>query len=174
MTSGSSVAGFIMRSQTQHAVLRVALLAFVTLVLFILAASKLNAQDITGRWQWEERAVKDEPQIRFSLVIFRNGKVVRGVYSVDEFINGEWQGEDGNQTPFLGRIKGKEITIQFDRLATVPGYQQNVKYKAPNDGRQPATARLVLSGGLLQWQIISGDGIEGLPNKLSLRRAVRR
>lgn len=52
--------------------------------------------------------------------------IVRGVYSVDDFINGEWQGEDGNQTPFAGRIHGGVIEIEFDPSATVPGYQENV------------------------------------------------
>ena len=145
--------------------------SFASLALLLVIAGTLQAQAITGRWEWLEVAVKDKPQTRFSLMITRKANIVRGVYSVDEFINGEWQGEDGNQTPFLGVVKNKNITLEFDPLATVPGYQQNVKYKAPNDGRQPSTAKLVLSGRTLEWRIISGAGIEGLPNKLALRRA---
>jgi hypothetical protein len=148
--------------------------SFATLALLLVIAGSLQAQAIIGRWEWHEVAVKDQPQKRFSLMITRKANVVRGVYSVDEFINGEWQGEDGNQTPFLGVVKSKKITLQFDPLATVPGYQQNVNYKAPNDGRQPSIAGLVLSGRTLQWRIISGAKIEGLPNKLALRRALHR
>ncbi len=147
--------------------------SFVTFALLLVIAGSLQAQAITGRWEWSEVAVKDTPQTRFSLMITRKANIVRGVYSVDEFINGEWQGEDGNQTPFLGVVKNKNITLQFDPLATVPGYQQNVNFKAPNDGRHPSVAKLVLSGRTLQWRIISRAGIEGLPNKLALRRAPR-
>lgn len=145
-----------------------------TLALLLVIAGTLQAQAITGRWEWHEVAVKDQPQTRFSLMITRKANIVHGVYSVDEFINGDWQGEDGNQTPFLGVVKNNNITLQFDPLATVPGYQQNVNYKAPNDGRQPSIARLVLSGRTLRWRIISGGGIEGLPNKLALRRTLPR
>ncbi len=148
--------------------------SFATLALLLVIAGTLQAQTITGRWEWREVAVKDKPQTRFSLMITRKANIVRGVYSVDEFINGEWQGEDGNQTPFLGVVKNKNITLEFDPLATVPGYQDNVNYKAPDDGRQPSIARLVLSGRTLRWQIIRGAGIEGLPNKLALRRALPR
>lgn len=148
--------------------------SFATLALLLVIAVTLQAQDITGRWEWLEVAVKDKPQTRFSLMITRKANIVRGVYSVDEFINGEWQGEDGNQTPFLGVVKNKNVTLQFDPLATVPGYQHTVNYKAPDDGRQPSMARLVLSGRTLRWQIIRGSGIEGLPNKLALRRALPR
>lgn len=148
--------------------------SFTTIALLLVFAGTLQAQAITGRWEWLEVAVKDKPQTRFSLMITRKANIVRGVYSVDEFINGEWQGEDGNQTPFLGVVKNKNITLEFDPLATVPGYQHNVNYKAPTDGRQPSIARLVLSGRTLRWQIVSGAGIEGLPNTLALRRALPR
>ena len=153
---------------------RLILQSSVTLALLLVIAGLTQAQTITGRWEWHEVAEKNQPQTRFSLMITRKANVVCGVYRVDEFINGEWQGEDGNQTPFLGVVKNKNITLQFDPLATVPGYQHNVNYKAPNDGRQPSIARLVFSGRTLHWRIISGAGIEGLPNKLALRRALPR
>ena len=152
---------------------RLILQSAVAITLLLVIAGLAQAQTITGRWEWHEVAVKNQPQTRFSLMITRKANVVRGVYSVDEFINGEWQGEDGNQTPFLGVVKNTNITLQFDPLATVPGYQQNVNYKAPYAGRQPSIARLVLSGRTLRWQIISGAGIEGLPNKLALRRSLK-
>ena len=153
---------------------RLMLQSSVTLALLLAIVGLTQAQTITGRWEWHEVAVKNQPQTRFSLLITRKANVVRGVYSVDEFINGGWQGEDGNQTPFLGVVKNRNITIEFDPLATVPGYQQNVNYKVPNDGRKPSIARLVLNGRTLRWQIIFGAGIEGLPNKLALRRPLQR
>jgi hypothetical protein len=148
--------------------------SFATLAIFFVSAGSVQAQTITGRWEWHAVAIKDKPQTRFTLIITRKANVVRGVYSVNEFINGEWQGEDGNQTPFLGVVKDKNITLRFDPLAIVPGYEKNIKYKAPNDGRQPSIAKLVLSGSTLRWRITSGAGIEGLPNEVSLQRVLHR
>lgn len=129
---------------------------------------------IDGRWVWKEPARKNKSQVQFTLTIHRKGDVVRGVYSVDEFINGTWQGEDGNQTPFRGRVKGDTIQIDFDPLSTVPGYQENVAYSAPSDGRKPSTAVLTLSGQTLLWRLSSGPRIEGVPSRLILRRERRK
>lgn len=124
---------------------------------------------INGRWVWKEAARKNKPQVQFTLTIHRKGDVVRGVYSIDEFINGRWQGEDGNQTPFRGSVKGNTIQIEFDPLATVPGYQENVTYSAPSDGRRPSTAILTLNGQTLLWRLNREPGIEGVPAQFALR-----
>jgi hypothetical protein len=129
---------------------------------------------IEGRWVWKERARKNKPQVQFTITIHRKGDVVRGVYSVDEFINGTWQGEDGNQTPFRGRVKGHTIQIEFDPQATVPGYQENVTYSAPSDARKPSTAVLTLSGQALRWRLSRRPGIEGVPAQVALRRERRK
>ncbi|MDQ2922076.1 MAG: hypothetical protein M3R52_10770 [Acidobacteriota bacterium] len=125
---------------------------------------------VTGRWVWKQIIQRNKPQTQFTLVIDRKGDVVRGVYSVDEFINGKWQGEDGNQTPFSGRVKGSTIELEFDPSATVAGYEQNVTYARPKEGRKPSTAILTLSGPTLQWRLVTGPGIEGAPAKLILKR----
>ncbi|MCM3874218.1 MAG: hypothetical protein ND895_26310 [Pyrinomonadaceae bacterium] len=129
---------------------------------------------INGSWIWKEPARKNKPQVQFRLTLHRKGDVVSGVYSVDEFINGQWQGEDGNQTPFRGRVKGNSIQIEFDPSATVPGYQEHVVYSAPSDGRQPSTAVLTSSGSTLRWRLSSKTGIEGVPAQLALRRERRK
>lgn len=129
---------------------------------------------ISGRWVWKERARKNKPQVQFTLTINRKGEVVRGVYSVDEFINGKWQGEDGNQTPFRGRVKGETIRIEFDPQATVPGYQEIVTYSAPSDGRKASGAVLKLSGTTLLWRLSRGLEIEGVPTQFALRRERRK
>lgn len=145
-------------------------------VLIMLAGSShaQTAQSVAGRWQWKERAVKNKLQTQFTLVISGKGKSVRGTYSVDEFINGTWQGEDGNQTPFRGEIEGKVIKIEFDPMATVPGYEQNVTYKPPADGRKPSVAFLSVSGGTLLWRFISGERIVGVSGRMTLTRERRR
>lgn len=149
-------------------------LPFCLLVLFVtLFAGSFPTQarsSLSGRWIWKEVARKNKPQTQFSIFIRREGNVVRGTYSVDEFINGEWQGEDGNQTAFIGRVKGNTITIEFDPEATVPGYQQNVSYQAPTDGRKPSVATLTLTGQTLVWRFVSGAPIAEVPAKLSLHR----
>lgn len=147
-------------------------LFFVTALLLLSSATiyPQNRSAISGRWVWKQIVRKNKPQAQFTVVIDRKADVVRGVYSVDEFINGKWQGEDGNQTPFLGRVKGSTIEMEFDPSATVAGYEQNVTYAPPTDGRKPSTAILTQSGPTLQWRLVRGPGIEGVPAKLTLKR----
>jgi hypothetical protein len=133
-----------------------------------------GVRSVTERWIWKEPSRRDKPQVQFTLILHRKGNVASGVYSVDEFINGTWQGEDGNQTPFRGRMEGNKIRIEFDPLATVPGYQKDVTYSAPVDGRKPSTALLTLSGQALQWRLTRRPGIEGVPAQLALRRERRK
>lgn len=127
------------------------------------------ASAFSGRWVWKTVAVKNKPQTQFTMVIQREGDVISGTYSVDEFINGKWQGEDGNQTPFTGRVTGKNAQIEFDPAATVAGYEQNVTYKPPTDGSKPSVARLTVSGKTLLWRFLSGARIERVPRTLTLR-----
>lgn len=141
--------------------------------LLLLSAAAVYPQPasaVSGRWIWKEVARKNKPQTQFTIVVTRKGDVVSGTYSVDEFINGKWQGEDGNQTPFTGRVKGSTIEIEFDPSATVPGYQENVTYTAPTDGRQPSTATLTLNGPTLIWRVVNPPGVEGVPAKVTLKR----
>jgi hypothetical protein len=153
--------------------LQLAILFLLLLSLGTAVAAQTGAQQFTGRWIWKQTAQKNKPQIQFRLVIQRQGNVLRGVYSVDEFINGEWQGEDGNQTPFIGRLKGNELQIEFDPMATVPGYEQNVRYVAPTDGRKPSKAVIQRRGSGLMWTLTLGPGIERVPDSLNLSREQR-
>ena len=147
-------------------------LLFVSAVLLLTSATiyTQTPSAFSGRWVWKQVARKNKPQTQFTLVIDRKGDVVSGIYSVDEFINGKWQGEDGNQTPFLGRVKGSTIELEFDPSATVAGYEQNVKYAAPADGRQPSTAILTLNGPTLTWRLVKAPGIDGVATRLTLTR----
>lgn len=142
----------------------------VILLLSAVAVYPQTASTVSGRWTWKEVARKNKPQTQFTVVITRKGDVVQGTYSVDEFINGKWQGEDGNQTPFSGRVQGSTIEIEFDPSATVPGYQENVTYAPPTDGRKPSTATLTLNGPALIWRMVNQPGIEGVPARVTLKR----
>ena len=155
--------------------MRVAIRICLITIGLLITAVPLNAQPavgVSGRWVWKEIARRNQPQTQFTLVITRTGDKVTGTYSVDQFINGEWQGEDGNQTPFAGRIVRGGAEIEFDPDATVPGYEENVSYKPPTDGRTPARALLTLQGGNLRWQSVAGR-IESVPARITLRRETR-
>ena len=128
-----------------------------------------SGTNLSGRWVWKEIVHKNNSQTQFRVVIRREGNIVRGIYSVDEFVNGKWQGEDGNQTPFVGHISGNDVKIEFDPLATQPGYEKNVSYAAPSDGRKPSMAIITRSGSNLRWRLIRGPGIEGVPASIVLR-----
>ena len=145
------------------------------LVLLIALDSAVYAQptnSVAGRWVWKEVARRNQPQTQFTLVINRVGNKVTGTYSVDHFVNGKWQGEDGNQTPFSGRINGGRVEIEFDPDATVPGYEENVTYQPPTDGRKPALAVMTLQGSTVSWRSVTGR-IEGVPARITLRREAR-
>lgn len=147
-------------------------LFFITAILLLSSATiyPQTPSAVSGRWIWKQVAKKNKPQTQFTIVINHKGDAVRGTYSVDEFINGKWQGEDGNQTPFVGRVKGSTVEIEFDPSATVAGYEQNVTYAAPTDGRKPSTATLTLNGPTLIWRLVKSPGIEGVPARLVLKR----
>lgn len=149
--------------------------ALLVVVLLVGVDSPVFAQpgnDVAGRWVWKEVARRNQPQTQFTLVINRVGNKVTGTYSVDQFVNGEWQGEDGNQTPFAGRINGGRVEIEFDPDATVPGYEENVTYKPPTDGRKPALAVVTLQGRTVNWRSVTGH-IQGVPARITLRREAR-
>ena len=145
-------------------------------VVFVLGVSPTvyaqRSNAVAGRWVWKEAARRNQPQTQFTLVIKRVRDRVSGTYSVDQFINGEWQGEDGNQTPFTGRFNRGRVEIEFDPDATVPGYQENVTYKPPTDGRKPSLAVLTLQGRTLNWRILTGR-IDGVPGVVNLIREAR-
>lgn len=151
-------------------------LSFLAILLFFIAAP-VHAQSVpavSGRWMWKEVARKHKPQTQFTVVIQRKGDVVLGTYSVDEFIDGKWQGEDGNQTPFRGRVTPQGVEIEFDPSAVAPGYEQDVRYKAPADGRKPSVAVLTLKGRTLLWNLVRGKRIDGVPSRVTLNRDRRR
>jgi hypothetical protein len=67
----------------------------------------------------------------------------------------------------------RRVQIEFDPSATIPGYDQNVTYKAPTDGRKPSIATLMFKGRTLLWHLANGDPIERVPAKLVLHRERR-
>ena len=93
-----------------------------------------------------------------------------GTYSVTDFVGKEPQIEDGNQTPFTGTVKDGVASIKFDPDATVPGYEENVKYKEPAGGKA-STATLTLSGGKLEWKLTGGASPFDIPKAVVLGKS---
>jgi hypothetical protein len=112
----------------------------VVILCAVTSAPQNSGRNVTGQWIWKQSARTNRPQIQFRIVIRSEGNMLRGIYSVDEFVNGKWQGEDGNKTAFVGHIDGSDVKIEFDPLATQPGYERNVSYAPPSDGRKPSMA----------------------------------
>jgi hypothetical protein len=148
-------------------------LLFVSGVLILCSVTSVPQKkdtSVTGEWVWKQIGSTNKSQIKFRIVIRHEGNILRGIYSVDEFVNGQWQGEDGNQTPFVGHRDGSGVRIEFDPLATQPGYEKDVSYTAPSDGRKPSIAIIRRSGSNLRWRLVRGPGIDGVPTDLVLRR----
>lgn len=127
--------------------------------------------NFAGNWDSEKFNVKGDKYTQLTLTIKQTGENVSGTYSVVDYIGKNPQVEDGNQTPFAGTVKDNVVTIKFDPDATVPGYEENVKYKAPADGKAPATATLTLSGSDLQWKLASGSSPFDMPREVKLNKA---
>ena len=135
------------------------------------AVTPNDADAFAGHWAWKGPVDAEKSQMEFTVWIDRKGDAISGTYSVYQYVDGKWQGEDGNQTPFRGALRDGALHIEFDPTAAVPGYEEHVTYKAPDDGRAPSTATMVPKAGALEWTFDGGDPIEGIPDKLTLVRA---
>ena len=137
----------------------------------VLPAQSKKASRVGGTWKWVGKRNKQKEHTEFTLNIVQKGSSLTGTYSVDYFIDGEWQGEDGNQTPFRGSMRGAVGVIEFDREATVPGYTESVKYERPKDRAKIGFAAVKLANGRLHWTHSRGPAIEDVPRKAVLSRA---
>ncbi|HLA11041.1 MAG TPA: hypothetical protein VJ023_10655, partial [Pyrinomonadaceae bacterium] len=135
----------------------------VVILCTVTSAPQKGGTNVTGQWVWKQFARTKKSQIQFRLVIRRERNIVRGIYSVDEFVNGKWQGEDGNQTPFVGNIDGSDVKIEFDPLATQPGYERDVTGKIQSG--QGTNAILVSMKGYRGQPLTAMVVICGLPDE---------
>lgn len=122
-----------------------------------------------GNWDSDRLNVKGEEHTEFSLFITQVGDKIEGSYSVIDFVAGEPQIEDGNQTPFVGTVKNGVAEIKFDPENVVPGYEENVMYVEPPNGK-PATATLTMSGNSLTWKTTGGAVSGNVPKEIKLTK----
>jgi len=149
-------------------------LLFVMLLCLLLApvgvALAQPRSNFGGGWEWQEPPRKNREQAGMFLDVKQMGSRVRGTYSYGVSINGEPQSEDGNQTPFVGTVKGNVAVIKFDPENIHPLYERNVMYKAPANGKAPSTATLQRRGQTLEWKLTAGPRLFNLPVQFTLRR----
>ena len=137
------------------------------------AAKTVSATtSFAGDWDSEKYNVKGNAYTQLSMRIKQTGENLSGTYSVVDYIGKEAQVEDGNQTPFIGTVKDGIASIKFDANATVPGYEENVKYKESEEGK-PSTATLTIAGDGLQWKLekSSGDAPFEMPQTIKLNKS---
>ena len=134
------------------------------------AATPAAKANFGGNWDSEQFNKQGNKYTQLSLFIKQTGENISGTYSVVDYVGKDPQIEDGNQTPFVGTVKDNVATIKFDPDATVPGYEENVKYKEPENGK-PSTATLTLSDGKLQWNLTGGTSPMDIPKEIVLNKA---
>ena len=133
------------------------------------AEKSVATANLAGNWESEFFNKKGESYTQLTLNIKQTGETVSGTYSVTDYVGDQPQVEDGNQTPFTGTVAGGVATIKFDTNATVPGYEENVKYKEPTDGK-PSTTTLTMDGGKLKWKLTGGDSPMEIPKEIVLNK----
>lgn len=125
--------------------------------------------NLNGNWESELFNKKGDKYTQMTLFIEQKGETINGTYSVTDYVGDEAQIEDGNQTPFTGTMKDGKYEIKFDTNATVPAYEENVKYKEPTSGK-PSTATLTMEGAKMKWSLTSGESPMGSPKEITLTK----
>lgn len=111
---------------------------FLTVLLVVpIVLGAVPKYTLSGTWEWTEHRRGPKPQLAFSIDVHTSKAKVWGTYSLATAIDGTWQVEDGNQTPFLGKLTNGVAKVEFDPAATVPGYEEHVTYKPPSSGNPP-------------------------------------
>lgn len=127
--------------------------------------------DFTGFWETAKLNTGGGGWTQIWLEIEQKGDQISGIYSVGYSIGDEPQeGDDGNQNPFIGTVKGNTATIKFDPENISPGYLENVKYQDPADGKSPASATFTMSGESLIVNVTEREIVEGLRAKIAFKK----
>jgi formylglycine-generating enzyme required for sulfatase activity len=127
--------------------------------------------NFSGCWETEKLNAGGGGWTQIWLEIKQKDDQISGVYSVGYFIGDEPQeGDDGNQNPFIGTVKGNTATIKFDPENFSPGYLENVKYQDPADGKSPASATFTMSGESLIVNVTEREIVEGLRAKIAFKK----
>ena len=124
-------------------------------------------------WNWQTTPVRDNFQLDFRLALEIKGKKVSGTFVFSSLTNGEWDGNDRNVTPFIGRISGNVILIEFD-AKDVRNFEEydaaiDAKYQKPK-GKRASRATIKIRKGKLEFVQIKGKFVFDLPRKIIMKR----
>ena len=126
------------------------------------------AQNINGNWVWISEPNQQNERVAFYVDIKRvRGGKLSGNLWLNTFVEGV-EDTDPSFIPFVGRMRGKRASIEFDPMDLRPIWEENMRYKRPKL-RSVATLRFVK--GQLLWANIKGAGNSlGIPDNLTLKR----
>ena len=126
-------------------------------------------------WNWQTKPDKDDFQLNFRLALKIKGKKVSGAFVFSNLADGEWDGADRNVMPFIGKISGNVIVIEFDS-EDVRIFEE---YDSPFDakcqktkGTRVSRATIKVTKGKLEFVLTKGKFIFDLPRKIVMRRMI--
>ncbi len=134
---------------------------------FPLMSAAQEIKDGETFWYWRTKPDKDNVSYQFTVWLKVKGKKVSGVLEARGLENGDWNGGDGAVTPFIGRIVGNVIRIEYNNADWRNGEsdEQFLPYvKPPKKSR--FTASLKFRGKFLEFLQIYGRHRTGYPTKL--------
>ncbi len=124
-------------------------------------------------WNWQTTPDRDNFQLDFRLALKIKGKKVSGALVFSNLADGEWDGADRNVTPFIGKISGKVILIEFD-AKDVRNFEEyaavfDTEYQKPK-GKRASRATVKIIKGKLEFVQTKGKFVFDLPRKINMRR----
>jgi hypothetical protein len=143
------------------------LAAFLLSLPVFISAQKINSGE--SMWYWRSKPDKNGGSFQLAVFLEVKGKKVSGTLEARGLDNGEWNGGDGAMTPFVGRIVGETIEIEYNDADWRNGESDDIfkPYKKP--GRQKRfTARLRLRGAALEFLQLYGRHETGYPTKMMM------
>lgn len=146
----------------------------ITVLLAILACcpAAFEAQKIEdGKsfWYWRTKPDKDNLSFQFSVSLTIKGKKASGFLGSRGLENGEWNGGDGQVTPFVGRVVGDVIRIEYDNADWRNGESDDAvrPYLRP-DRKTRFTAELRFRGEFVEFLQIRGRSASAYPARMLL------
>ena len=135
------------------------------LVLYLTISATAQAR-VSGNWQME--AGDEENLPLFSIRIkLKGGRVSGHLY----FVKPSGESETiGFAVPFIGTVKGRVTTIEFDPNRGTFGNAQDFKYEKPKS-KTPSFATLTLKNGKLEWRQTQNRLGANMPETFTLIRS---
>lgn len=144
------------------------LFAFFLLVLsFSVSGTAQNIKNGESSWFWRSKAGKDNLSFQFALFLKIKGKKASGALQFRNLDNGEWNGGDGEMTPFIGRVIGNVIKIEFNNedWRNAESGEGSEFYRRPKR-KARYTATLKFNKNTLEFLQADNKFISGLPLKI--------